>query len=107
MVEWFPKLKTIEFKKLDSSQLWVLRMMLTRPDRKARPVVREKSGEDTALWRIFDPNFKGKVEILRCAEGEEGFNLTICDNFRIPDSDGLKAPLPQGKGTPGPWAILR
>ncbi|KAJ0558163.1 hypothetical protein HanIR_Chr07g0333291 [Helianthus annuus] len=43
-VEWFPRLKTIEFKKLDNSQLWVLRMMLIRPDRRARPVVREKSG---------------------------------------------------------------
>ncbi|KAF5769186.1 hypothetical protein HanXRQr2_Chr14g0645361 [Helianthus annuus] len=43
-VGWFPKLKTIKFKKLDNSQLWVLRMMLTRPDRRARPVVLEKSG---------------------------------------------------------------
>ncbi|KAJ0792978.1 hypothetical protein HanOQP8_Chr01g0024441 [Helianthus annuus] len=97
-VEWFPKLKTIEFKKLDKSQLWVLRMMLTRPDRKARLVVREKNGEDAALWRIFDPNFTGKVQILRYAEGEEGFNLAIRTNFRIPDRVGLKAPLPQGKG---------
>ncbi|KAF5796391.1 hypothetical protein HanXRQr2_Chr08g0350891 [Helianthus annuus] len=100
-VEWFPRLKTIEFKKLDNSQLWVLRMMLTRPDRKARPVVREKSGDDAALWRIFDLNFTGKVQILRCAEDEDGFNITIRDNFRIPDREGLKAPLPQGKGTLG------
>ncbi|KAM0007060.1 hypothetical protein Hdeb2414_s0154g00815661 [Helianthus debilis subsp. tardiflorus] len=76
-------------------------MMLTRPSRKARPVVREKSGEDAALWRIFDPDFKGKVEILACAEGEEGFNLTICDNFLILDRDAMKAPLPQGKGNLG------
>ncbi|KAF5798469.1 hypothetical protein HanXRQr2_Chr07g0293271 [Helianthus annuus] len=72
-------------------------MMLTRPNRKARPVLREKSGEDAALWRIFDPDFKGKVQILVVAEVEEGFNLTIRDNFRIPDRDAMKAPLPQGK----------
>ncbi|KAM0031788.1 hypothetical protein Hdeb2414_s0017g00513021 [Helianthus debilis subsp. tardiflorus] len=39
-------------------------MMLGRMSRKARPVVREKSGEDAPLWRIFDPGFKGKVEVL-------------------------------------------
>ncbi|KAJ0614516.1 putative AH/BAR domain superfamily protein [Helianthus annuus] len=99
-VEWFPRLKTIEFKKLDNSQLWILRMMLTRPDRKARPVLREKSGEDAALWRIFNPTFLGKVELLPCAEGE-GFNLTIVDNFRVPKREALNAPLPQGKGNLG------
>ncbi|KAJ0787151.1 hypothetical protein HanOQP8_Chr02g0079241 [Helianthus annuus] len=94
-VDCFSRLKTIEFKKLDNSELWVLRMMLTRPDRKARPVVREKS-EDAALWRIFDPTFKGMVELLPCAEGE-GFNLDIVDNFRVPKREALNAPLPQGK----------
>ncbi|KAJ0854339.1 hypothetical protein HanRHA438_Chr14g0661531 [Helianthus annuus] len=44
-VDWFSRLRPIELKKLDNNQLWVLRMILTRPDRKARPVVREKSGE--------------------------------------------------------------
>ena len=43
-VDWFSRLRPIELKKLDNNQLWVLRMMLTRPDRKARPVLREKSG---------------------------------------------------------------
>ncbi|KAJ0726148.1 hypothetical protein HanPI659440_Chr12g0466991 [Helianthus annuus] len=99
-VEWFPRLKTIEFKQLDKSQLWILRMMLTRPDRKVRPVLREKSGEDAVLWRIFDPNYTGKVVLLACAEGE-GFNLDIVDNFRVPTRDVLNAPLPQGKGNLG------
>ncbi|KAF5758255.1 hypothetical protein HanXRQr2_Chr16g0727191 [Helianthus annuus] len=58
-------------------------MMLTRMNRKARPVMREKNGEDAALWRIFDPYFKGKVEMVACADGEEGFNLTIRDNFQV------------------------
>ncbi|KAM0056951.1 hypothetical protein Hdeb2414_s0006g00224571 [Helianthus debilis subsp. tardiflorus] len=74
-------------------------MMLGRASRKARPVVRGKSGEDAALWRIFDPEFEGKVEVLACVEGEEGFNLTIRDNFRIADHDAMQAPLPQSKGT--------
>ncbi|KAJ0626849.1 hypothetical protein HanHA89_Chr01g0018651 [Helianthus annuus] len=99
-VDWFPRLRPIELKKLDNNELWVLRMMLTKPDRRARPVVREKSGEDAALWRIFDPDFKGKVELLPCAEGE-GFNLDIVGNFRVPTRDVLNAPLPQGKGNLG------
>ncbi|XP_035844099.1 uncharacterized abhydrolase domain-containing protein DDB_G0269086-like [Helianthus annuus] len=99
-VDWFPRLRPIELKKLDNNELWVLRMMLTRPDRRARPVVREKSGEDAALWRMFDPDFKGKVELLPCAEGE-GFNLDIVGNFRVPTRDVLNAPLPQGKGNLG------
>ncbi|MFS7901231.1 hypothetical protein Hanom_Chr00s181852g01832171 [Helianthus anomalus] len=66
-------------------------MMLGRINRKARPVVREKSGgkypssyavscflnfvyscfanvlsEDAPLWRIFDSGFKGKVEMVVC-----------------------------------------
>ncbi|KAM0033975.1 hypothetical protein Hdeb2414_s0016g00492041 [Helianthus debilis subsp. tardiflorus] len=93
-VDWFPRLRTIEFKKLNNSQLWVLRMMLTRMNGKARPI-------DAALWRIFDPDFKGKVEVLACAEGEEGFNFTIRDNFCIPDHEAMEAPLPQGKGDLG------
>ncbi|KAJ0829424.1 hypothetical protein HanLR1_Chr00c0001g0688491 [Helianthus annuus] len=94
-VEWFPRLKPIELKKLDNSQLWILRMMLSRPDRKARPVLLEKSG-----GKMFDPTFEGKVELLPCAEGE-GFNLDIVGNFRVPKRDVLNAPLPQGKGNLG------
>ncbi|MFS8005647.1 hypothetical protein Hanom_Chr13g01239801 [Helianthus anomalus] len=43
-VEWFPRLQTIEWVKLSNTQLWVLRMMLTRRNKKSKPVVREKSG---------------------------------------------------------------
>ncbi|MFS8016675.1 hypothetical protein Hanom_Chr15g01371351 [Helianthus anomalus] len=68
-VDWFLWLRIIRWKKLNNSQLWVLRMMLGRMSRKARPVVREKSGEDAPLWRIFDPGFKGKVEVLVCTDG--------------------------------------
>ncbi|KAJ0825043.1 hypothetical protein HanRHA438_Chr17g0798891 [Helianthus annuus] len=99
-VSWFPRLKPIELKRLDNSQLWVLRMMLFRPDRKARPVVREKSGADAPLWRMFEPTFEGKVELLPCSE-REGFNLEIVGNFRVPEYGALNAPLPQGKGNFG------
>ncbi|KAJ0741580.1 hypothetical protein HanOQP8_Chr06g0229651 [Helianthus annuus] len=96
-VDWFPRLKPIELKRLDNNQLWVLRIMLTRPDRRERPVLREKSGENAvSLWRIFDPTFEGKVELLQCGE-REGFNLKIVGNFRVSDCAALKAPLPQGK----------
>ncbi|MFS7910563.1 hypothetical protein Hanom_Chr02g00107741 [Helianthus anomalus] len=96
-VDWFQRLRIIGWKKLNNSQLWVLRMMLGRMSRKARPVVREKVA-DAPIWRIFDPGFKGKVEVVACADGEEGFNFTIRDNFRIPDREAMEAKLPQGKG---------
>ncbi|MFS7888817.1 hypothetical protein Hanom_Chr00s000002g01599541 [Helianthus anomalus] len=99
VVDWFPRLRVIEWKKLSNTRLWVLRMMLTRMSRKVRAVVREKSGEDAALWRMFDPDFKGKVEVVACADSEEGFNLTISDNFRLPELEAMEVELPQGKGT--------
>ncbi|XP_035831921.1 uncharacterized protein LOC118480984 [Helianthus annuus] len=56
-VEWFPRLQTIESVKLSNTQLWVLRMMLTRRNKKSKPVVRLKSGGD--LGALGDPNAKG------------------------------------------------
>ncbi|KAM0021267.1 hypothetical protein Hdeb2414_s0024g00649011 [Helianthus debilis subsp. tardiflorus] len=76
-------------------------MMLGRTSRNARPVVREKSDEDAPLWRMFHPDFKGKFAVVACEDGEEGFNLTICDNCRVPDPASLKAELLQGKGDLG------
>ncbi|KAJ0737538.1 hypothetical protein HanLR1_Chr06g0208121 [Helianthus annuus] len=67
-------------------------MMLGRMSRKARPVVREK------VVRMFCPDLKGKVVVLACEDGEEGFNYTIRDNFRLPERDAMQAVLPQGKG---------
>ncbi|KAF5775407.1 hypothetical protein HanXRQr2_Chr13g0611721 [Helianthus annuus] len=75
-VDWFSRLKPIELKKLGNNELWVWRMMLTRPDRRARPV-------DAPLWRMFESDFGGKVELLPCGE-REGFNLEIIGNFRVP-----------------------
>ncbi|KAF5809459.1 hypothetical protein HanRHA438_Chr04g0167541 [Helianthus annuus] len=125
-VDWFPDLRIIGWVKWDNRQLWVLQMMLGRMSRNARPVVREKSGgkclfpctrlltflflllsfvnvlsEDAPLWRMFCPDFKGEVAILACADGEEGFNRTIRDNFRVPDQGSLEVVLPQGKWDPG------
>ncbi|KAJ0896151.1 hypothetical protein HanRHA438_Chr08g0331141 [Helianthus annuus] len=74
-------------------------MMLIRPDRKARPVVREKSA-DAPLWRMFEPDFQGKVELIACGE-REGFNLEIVGNFRVPTREILNAPVPEGEGTLG------
>ncbi|KAJ0825969.1 hypothetical protein HanRHA438_Chr17g0809001 [Helianthus annuus] len=100
-VDWFSRLGPIELKKLDNNQLWLLRMMLTRPDRKARPVLREKSGEDAvSLWRMFKPDFEGKVELIPCGV-REGFNLEIVGNFRVPTRDVLNAPMPEGECTLG------
>ncbi|MFS7967302.1 hypothetical protein Hanom_Chr09g00784191 [Helianthus anomalus] len=99
-VDLFPRLRIIGWKKLSNSQLWVLLMMLGRMSRKARPVLREKS-EDAPLWRMFCQDFKGKVLVFPCGDGEEGFNFTICDNFRLPEREAMEAALPQGKGDHG------
>ncbi|MFS7936153.1 hypothetical protein Hanom_Chr05g00412091 [Helianthus anomalus] len=100
-VHWFSDLRLIGWKKLSNSQLWVLRMMLGRMNRKVRPVVREKSGEDAPLWRMFDPGFKRKVEVIAYADDEDGFNVTIRDNFRVPSEAALAVELPHGKGSLG------
>ncbi|KAJ0870195.1 hypothetical protein HanRHA438_Chr11g0497621 [Helianthus annuus] len=100
-VDWFSRLRPIELKKLDNNRLWVLRMMLSRPNRKARPVLREKSGVNAVgLWRMFEPDFEGKVELIPC-EVREGFNLEIVGNFRVLTRDLLKAPVPEGPGILG------
>ncbi|KAF5802114.1 hypothetical protein HanRHA438_Chr06g0265081 [Helianthus annuus] len=101
-------------------------MMLGRMNRKARPVVWEKSGgrypsscavscflnfvyscflnvlsEDAPLWRMFDPGFKGKVEVIAYADDEDGFNVTICGNLRVPAEAALAVELLLGKGSLG------
>ncbi|KAJ0882530.1 hypothetical protein HanPSC8_Chr10g0410741 [Helianthus annuus] len=73
-------------------------MMLRRMSRKARPVVWEKSGEEAPLWRMFHPDFKGKVAVVVCEDSEEGFNVTIRGNFLVPEQAALEVALPQGKG---------
>ncbi|KAJ0789961.1 hypothetical protein HanPI659440_Chr05g0209541 [Helianthus annuus] len=100
-VEWFPQLQTIESVKLTNTQLWVLRMMLMRRNKKSKPVVREKSGEDAPVWRMFAPDFQSQVEKVVCADGEEEFNVIIRDNFRVPTEAALAVELPRGKGDLG------
>ncbi|KAJ0808816.1 hypothetical protein HanPI659440_Chr01g0007541 [Helianthus annuus] len=93
-VDWFSRLRPIELKKLDNDQLWILRMMLSRPDRKERPVLREQGGADAVgLWRMFEPDFKGQVELV-AVELKKGFNLEILKNFRVPSRAVLDAPVP-------------
>ncbi|XP_035830761.1 uncharacterized protein LOC118480159 [Helianthus annuus] len=98
--DWFSRLRPIELKKLDNDQLWILRMMLSRPDRKERPVLREQGGADAVgLWRMFEPDFKGQVELI-AVELKKGFNLEILKNFRVPSKAVLEAPVPgDARGT--------
>ncbi|KAJ0832502.1 hypothetical protein HanPSC8_Chr15g0679501 [Helianthus annuus] len=92
--DWFSRLRPIELKKLDNDQLWILRMMLSRPDRKERPVLWEQGGADAVgLWRMFEPDFKGQVELI-AVELKKGFNLEILKNFRVPSKAVLDAPVP-------------
>ncbi|XP_035839061.1 uncharacterized protein LOC118486608 [Helianthus annuus] len=92
--DWFSRLRPIELKKLDNDQLWILRMMLSRPDRKERPVLREQGGADAVgLWRMFEPDFKGQVELI-AVELKKGFNLEILNNFRVPSKAVLEVPVP-------------
>ncbi|KAJ0567350.1 hypothetical protein HanIR_Chr06g0283771 [Helianthus annuus] len=80
-------------------------MMLGRMSMKVRPVVREKV-VDAPIWRMFHPDFKGKVEVLACADGEGGFNFTIRDNFRLPDRKAMEAELRKANEILGPWKTL-
>ncbi|XP_035842807.1 uncharacterized protein LOC118489215 [Helianthus annuus] len=91
-VEWFPQLQTIESVKLTNTQLWVLRMMLTRRNKKSKPVVREKSGEDAPVWRMFAPDFQGQVEKVVCADGEEEFNVATQIFDTVDSSNNLISP---------------
>ncbi|KAM0058611.1 hypothetical protein Hdeb2414_s0005g00172091 [Helianthus debilis subsp. tardiflorus] len=97
-VDWFPRLRIIGSQRLDNRQLWVLRMMIGRLDRKARPVLQEKNEEEAPPWRMFCPDFEGKIELVRCGSGEEGWNPTIINNFWMSDEAALNAVLPEGKG---------
>ncbi|KAF5767415.1 hypothetical protein HanXRQr2_Chr14g0624101 [Helianthus annuus] len=76
-------------------------MMLTRRNKNSRPVVREKSGEDAPAWRMFAPDFRGTVETVVCADGEEDHNAIIRSNFRVPNEAALAVELPPGKGDLG------
>ncbi|KAJ0600689.1 hypothetical protein HanIR_Chr03g0119981 [Helianthus annuus] len=91
-VDWFPRLRLIEFKKLNNSQLWVLRMMLTRMSRKSRPVVREKSGGD--LGALGDRDTKGVPK----KQVEKGVRF----HQKKKHEPAVVPPLvPQGLGVPG------
>ncbi|MFS8004180.1 hypothetical protein Hanom_Chr13g01222661 [Helianthus anomalus] len=85
-VDWFPQLRIIGWVKLDN--------------RKARPMLREKSGGGSVVEDVL-PRFPGEFEIVACADDEEGFNHTIRNNFRLPDPAALEAELSQGKGDLG------
>ncbi|KAJ0957039.1 hypothetical protein HanPSC8_Chr01g0022591 [Helianthus annuus] len=95
-VDWFPNLQIIGWVKLDNTQLWVL------PD-DAREDEQEGKARG-AEEKMFCPDFKGKVVVLPCEDGEEGFNYTICDNFRLPERDAMEVVLPQGKDLGDPNA---
>ncbi|KAM0008127.1 hypothetical protein Hdeb2414_s0121g00803251 [Helianthus debilis subsp. tardiflorus] len=74
-------------------------MMLGRMSRKASPVVREKIGGCSTLENVL-PRLQG-FAVVACEDGDEGFNLIIRDNFRVPDQAALEVVLPQGKGDLG------
>ncbi|KAJ0927535.1 hypothetical protein HanRHA438_Chr04g0183971 [Helianthus annuus] len=120
---WFSHLHLIASKKLENRQLWILRMMVGgKLGRKARPVLREQNegkclcisclfatlfvliigtnglALEAPLWRMFCPDFEGKIEIVKCGPDEEGWNETILSNFRVPNEAALNALLPEGKG---------
>ncbi|KAM0034305.1 hypothetical protein Hdeb2414_s0016g00496031 [Helianthus debilis subsp. tardiflorus] len=50
---------------------------------------------------MFCDDFEGKIELVRCGSGEEGWNRTIISNFWMPDEAALNAVLPEGKGDLG------
>ncbi|XP_035836222.1 uncharacterized protein LOC110911591 [Helianthus annuus] len=51
------------------------------------------SVDAVGLWRMFEPDFKGQVELI-AVELKKGFNLEILKNFRVPSKAVLEAPVP-------------
>uniref|UniRef100_A0A251UIG9 Uncharacterized protein n=1 Tax=Helianthus annuus TaxID=4232 RepID=A0A251UIG9_HELAN len=51
------------------------------------------SADAVGLWRMFEPDFKGQVELI-AVELKKGFNLEILKNFRVPSKAVLDAPVP-------------
>uniref|UniRef100_A0A251SSJ8 Uncharacterized protein n=1 Tax=Helianthus annuus TaxID=4232 RepID=A0A251SSJ8_HELAN len=51
------------------------------------------SVDAVGLWRMFEPDFEGRVELI-AVELKEGFNLEIVSNFRVPTRAMLSAPVP-------------
>ncbi|XP_035841508.1 uncharacterized protein LOC110876787 [Helianthus annuus] len=51
------------------------------------------SADAVGLWRMFEPDFKGQVELI-AVELKKGFNLEILKNFRVPSKAVLEAPVP-------------
>ncbi|KAJ0959364.1 hypothetical protein HanPSC8_Chr00c155g0805311 [Helianthus annuus] len=54
---------------------------------------RRYSSDAVGLWRMFEPDFKGQVELI-AVELKKGFNLEILKNFRVPSKAVLEAPVP-------------
>ena len=50
------------------------------------------SADAVGLWRMFEPDFKGQVELI-AVELKKGFNLEILKNFRVPSKAVLDAPV--------------
>ena len=48
------------------------------------------------LWRMSEPDFEGKVELIP-VDVREGFNLEIVSNFRVPTRAVLNAPVSEGE----------
>ncbi|KAJ0613854.1 hypothetical protein HanIR_Chr02g0055981 [Helianthus annuus] len=98
-VNWFPQLRTIEFKKLDNSQLWVLRMMLTRPSRKARPVVREKSGGNLGALGDFEVKSAPKKHVRKKHVRKKHVEKIVRGRHRKKHEPAVVPPLvPQAAG---------
>ncbi|KAJ0623225.1 hypothetical protein HanIR_Chr01g0029451 [Helianthus annuus] len=88
---------------LGNKELQYLHMMLQGVKNKL--VVKEQDQGDFVVvvqfWRNFASNFEGKIEVVECGEGEEGWYKATVGGFRLPNQAALDAPLPQGKGNLG------
>ncbi|MFS7998637.1 hypothetical protein Hanom_Chr12g01156261 [Helianthus anomalus] len=87
--DWVEHLQDISLKTLGNKELRYLRMMLWNKSSVMTKLVLKENNQD----------FEGKIEVVACSEGEEGWYETTVENFRLPNQAALDAPLLQAKGT--------
>ncbi|KAJ0699973.1 hypothetical protein HanOQP8_Chr10g0362221 [Helianthus annuus] len=100
---WLQHLQLVPLKTLGNKELQYLRMMLwNKPRHKMKLVLKENNKGYfvvmVAFWRFFRADFEGKLEVVDCDAGEEGWYQTTVGNFQLPNQAALNAPLPRGKG---------
>ncbi|KAJ0733692.1 hypothetical protein HanPI659440_Chr11g0411161 [Helianthus annuus] len=107
--DWAATLQAVPLVTLGNKELQYLRMIpWNKPGVKKKLVVKEQDKGDFVVvqfWRTFAVDFEGKIEVVECGEGEEGWYEASVVGFQLPNPTALDAPLPQGRGNVSMFGI--